>query len=136
MSLEQLLATADVVSLHCPLNADTRHLIDADALAQMKSDAILINTARGALVDPRALADTLRARGIAGAAIDVLTEEPPVNGDPLLAEHLGNLILTPHIAWAAREARQRAVDQAAQNMLEFRQGNTRNRVELDSREGK
>jgi glycerate dehydrogenase len=126
--LEELLARADVVSLHCPLTDATRGLIDAAALRFMKPDALLINTARGALVDEAALADALRAGEIGGAGIDVLSEEPPVNGNPLLDADIPNLIVTPHIAWAAREARQRAIDEMAANARAFLAGERRNRV--------
>ena len=126
--LDELLARADVVSLHCPLTPATRAMIDAAALERMKPDALLINTARGALVDEAALADALRAGHIGGAGIDVLSEEPPVNGNPLLADDIPNLIVTPHIAWAAREARQRAIDEMAANAKAFLDGVMRNRV--------
>ena len=126
--LATLLARADVVSLHCPLTAATRGLIDADALRRMKPDALLINTARGALVDEAALAAALRAGRIGGAGIDVLSEEPPVHGNPLLDGTIPNLIVTPHIAWAARDARQRAIDEMAANARAFLTGETRNRV--------
>jgi glycerate dehydrogenase len=132
--LRQLLADSDVVSLHCPLNDATAKLIDADALALMRDDAVLINTARGGLVDSAALAAALRAGRLGGAAIDVLPEEPPVNGDPLLASDIPNLIVTPHIAWAAREARQRALDEAARNLAAWRAGAIRNRIELTATE--
>lgn len=126
--LDELLERADVVSLHCPLTPATRGIIDAAALARMKRDALLINTARGALVDEAALADALRAGAIGGAGIDVLSEEPPVHGNPLLADDIPNLIVTPHIAWAAREARQRAIDEMAANARAFLAGKSRNRV--------
>ena len=126
--LPELLARADVVSLHCPLTDATRGLIDAAALQRMKPDALLINTARGALVDEAALAAALRAGAIGGAGIDVLSEEPPVHGNPLLDGAIPHLIVTPHIAWAAREARQRAVDEMAANARAFLAGEARNRV--------
>ena len=119
LPLAQLLPQVDVLSLHCPLTGETRHLIGADQFRQMKSDAILINTARGALVDTAALARALRSGAIGGAAIDVLPQEPPVGGDPLLAPDIPNLILTPHTAWAARESRQRGMDQVAENVAAF-----------------
>jgi glycerate dehydrogenase len=112
----QVLAEADILSLHCPLTDATRGLIDADALARMKPAALLINTARGALVDSAALAAALRAGRLAGAGIDVLPQEPPVDGDPLLDPAIPNLIITPHVAWAARESRQRAIDEIAANI--------------------
>ncbi|HUG98814.1 MAG TPA: D-2-hydroxyacid dehydrogenase [Gammaproteobacteria bacterium] len=128
LPFERLLAEADILSLHCPLTDATRGLIDAAALARMKPDALLINTARGALVDSAALAAALRDGRIAGAGIDVLPQEPPVDGDPLLDAAIPNLIITPHVAWAAREARQRAVDEIAANIRSFLAGGRRGRV--------
>ncbi|MDX1515502.1 MAG: D-2-hydroxyacid dehydrogenase [Woeseiaceae bacterium] len=124
----ELLQRVDVLSLHCPLNDDTRNLIGADELARMKQSAILINTARGGLVDSRALAGALAGGVIAAAAVDVLPKEPPVDGDPLLDYDGGNLIVTPHIAWATGEARQNAIDELARNIAAFRDGRRRNRV--------
>jgi glycerate dehydrogenase len=126
--LDELLERADVVSLHCPLNPRTRGLIGARELGLMKRDALLINTARGGLVDSEALADALRAGRLGGAGIDVLPEEPPVHGDPLLADDIPNLIVTPHVAWAAIEARQRAVDEVAANVASYLAGGRRGRV--------
>ena len=94
----------------------------------MKADALLINTARGALVDSAALAEALRAGALGGAGIDVLEQEPPVDGDPLLGDDIPNLIVTPHVAWAAREARQRALDEIAANVAAWLGGERRNRV--------
>ncbi|MBP6514245.1 MAG: D-2-hydroxyacid dehydrogenase [Steroidobacteraceae bacterium] len=128
VDLDALLPEADVLSLHCPLTADTRGLISAERLARMKPDAVLINTARGALVDAHALAEALRAGRLGGAAIDVLEKEPPVNGNPLLDASIPNLIVTPHTAWAARESRQRCLDELAANVVAFRRGEKRNRV--------
>jgi glycerate dehydrogenase len=126
--LHEMLPQVDVLSLHCPLTPATRNLIGARELAMMKRDALLINTARGALVDSEALAQALREGRIGGAAIDVLPQEPPVDGNPLLAPDLPNLIVTPHIAWAAREARQRCIDEMAANVEDFLRGGRRNRV--------
>jgi glycerate dehydrogenase len=126
--LEHLLRSADIVSLHCPSTAATRGMIGAAQLALMKSDAILINTARGALVDSAALAAALKERRLGGAGIDVLPQEPPVDGDPLLEADLPNLIVTPHIAWGAREARQRCLDEMAANIQDFLHGGRRGRV--------
>ena len=109
--LDDLLPELDVLSLHCPLTEATRGLIGRDRLARMKPDAVLINTARGALVDARALADALKAGKLGGAGIDVLEREPPPPGHPLLDPSIPNLIVTPHVAWAAREARQRCLDE-------------------------
>ncbi len=126
--LGELLPLADVLSLHCPLTAHTTGLLGAAELARMKHDAVLINTARGALVDAAALADALRAGRIGGAGIDVLAQEPPADGSPLLAPDIPNLIVTPHVAWAAREARQRCIDEMAANVEDFRRGGRRGRV--------
>jgi len=126
--LHELLQQADIVSLHCPLTEDTRNIIDAAALEQMKLDALLINTARGGLVDSAALLAALVNKEIGGAGIDVLPEEPPVNGDPLLDAQLPNLIVTPHVAWSARESRQRALQEIVANIVAFRAGEERNRV--------
>ena len=126
--LATVLETADVLSLHCPLNEQTRRLIDRAALARMKQHAIVINTARGALIDTTALAEALLSGTIAGAAIDVLPKEPPVDGDPLLDYAGDNLIVTPHIAWATREARQNAIAELALNTRAFLNGERRNRI--------
>jgi glycerate dehydrogenase len=126
--LDELLAAADIVSLHCPLTPATRGLIGARELELMKPDALLINTARGALIDSAALAAALRAGKLGGAGIDVLPQEPPVDGDPLLDSGVPNLLVTPHIAWAAREARQRCIDEMAANIRDFRSGGRRGRV--------
>jgi glycerate dehydrogenase len=128
MDLDELLAAVDVLSLHCPLAPATQGMIGASRLSRMKRDAVLINTARGALVDAAALADALRGGRLGGAAIDVLSQEPPVDGNPLLAGDIPNLIVTPHIAWAAREARQRCIDEMAANVADFRRGGRRGRV--------
>jgi len=128
VTLDELLRTADVLSLHCPLTPATTGMIGRRELALMKPDALLINTARGALVDLEALAEALRAGDLGGAAIDVLPQEPPVGGSPLFAPGIPNLIVTPHIAWAAFEARQRAVDELALNAEDFLRGGNRGRV--------
>ncbi|MFV8570181.1 D-2-hydroxyacid dehydrogenase [Marinobacter sp. SBS5] len=114
--LDELLAQSDVLSLHCLLTEETRNLIGARELGLMKPTALLINTSRGGLVDENALANALREGQIAGAGFDVLTEEPPRKGNPLLAEDIPNLIVTPHSAWASREARQRIVEITANNL--------------------
>lgn len=126
--LDELLPRVDVLSLHCPLTMATRGLIGAPQLARMKSDAVLVNTARGALVDGAALADALKGGRLGGAGIDVLEREPPRADHPLLDPSVPNLILTPHIAWAAREARQRCLDELALNVADFLEGRTRGRV--------
>ena len=126
--LHDLLEQADIISLHCPLTDATRHMIGADELRLMKSEALLINTARGALIDSRALAEALDKGVIAGAGIDVLEEEPPPDDEPLLGPGRPALILTPHIAWTARESRQRAVDQMAENVADYLKGGRLRRV--------
>ena len=129
VSLDELLARADVVSLHCPLNDATRGLFGGDEFRKMKDSAVLINTARGGLVDSQALADALRNGDIAAAAIDVLPQEPPVAGDPLLDYEGDNLIVTPHIAWGTLQARQNAIDELTANVRAFLEGERRNRVD-------
>lgn len=126
--LETVLAESDVVTLHCPLTPQTTGLIDARRLALMKPDALLINTARGALVDVEALAAALRSGRLGGAAIDVLPQEPPTEGSPLFAPDLRSLIVTPHVAWAARESRQRCLTEMAANVQDFLAGGRRGRV--------
>ncbi|MCG7533267.1 D-2-hydroxyacid dehydrogenase [Psychrobium sp. MM17-31] len=116
VAFETVLKQADVISLHCPLTDNNHHLIDEGALALMKSSALLINTARGPLIDESALLKVLENNGIGGAALDVLSQEPPPANHPLLAYRGDNLIITPHIAWAAREARQRLVNMLAANL--------------------
>lgn len=128
VAFDELLARSDVVSLHCPLNDDTTGLIGAAELEAMKNTAILVNTARGGLVDTRALADALGSGVIGAAAVDVLPQEPPVDGDPLLDYDGDNLIVTPHIAWASNEARQNAIVELAANIRAFSAGESRNRV--------
>ncbi|MBW7470946.1 D-2-hydroxyacid dehydrogenase [Marinobacter sp. M216] len=116
LPFDEFLQKADVISLHCLLTDETRNLIGARELKMMKNDALLINTSRGGLVNEQALADALRAGEIGGAGFDVLTEEPPRNGNPLLSGDIPNLIVTPHSAWASQEARQRIVDITARNL--------------------
>jgi glycerate dehydrogenase len=129
VSLDDLFARADVVSLHCPLNDATRGLLGAAEFRKMKKTAMLINTARGGLVDTQALADALRNGDIAAAAIDVLPQEPPVDGDPLLDYEGDNLMITPHIAWGTLQARQNAIDELTANVRAFLAGEKRNRVD-------
>ena len=124
----ELLAASDVISLHFPLTEETRKLFGAREFKAMKDSAILINTARGGLVDSQALADALANGQIAAAGIDVLPQEPPADGDPLLDYDNDNLIITPHIAWATDEARQNAIDELAANTRAFLEGVERNRV--------
>jgi glycerate dehydrogenase len=124
----EVLAASDIISLHCPLTDATRGLFGASEFREMKNDAILINTARGGLVDSRALVGALEVGEIAAAAVDVLSTEPPVDGDPLLDYDGPNLILTPHIAWATATARQHAIDELTANTRAFIEGRERNRV--------
>jgi glycerate dehydrogenase len=122
LALSDLLPMVDVLSLHCPLTAQTERLIAAPELALMKKSAILINTARGAIIDEQALKQALVNGDIAGAGLDVLSEEPPVNGNVLLDENINNLIVTPHSAWIATEARQRLITQMVENINGYLQG--------------
>jgi glycerate dehydrogenase len=119
ISFDTLLAESDIISLHCPLTDNTEGLFDENAFKKMKSSAILINTARGGLIDDHALIKVIEDKAIAGAAIDVLNQEPPDSDHPLMQKQYSNLIITPHIAWAAREARQRALDRIAENIEAF-----------------
>ena len=128
VAFEQVLAEADVLSLHLPLTSATRHLIGATELASMKTSAILINSARGGVVDEVALVEALRAKRLAGAAVDVLTTEPPPADHPLLTANLANLLVTPHIAWASRQAQQRMADEVVENIAAFLRGELRNRI--------
>ena len=128
VAFDDLLARADVISLHCPLNDQTDKLFDADAFRKMKTGAFLINTARGGLVASEALVAALESGHLAGAAIDVLPQEPPVRGDPVLDYKGDNLIVTPHVAWATDEARQNSIVELAANVEAFLKGEERNRV--------
>ena len=125
---EEVLRRSDVLSLHCPLTEETKNLIGADELAQMKPDAILINTARGGLIDDHALIEALKNGRLAGAGIDVLRNEPPREGNPLLEVDLPNLIVTPHNAWASRQAMQTLADQLVDNLEAFVRGSPQNLV--------
>jgi glycerate dehydrogenase len=128
MPLNSLLSKADIVSLHCPLTETTKNLIGEKELELMPSTSLLINTSRGALIDEPALRQALIEERIAGAALDVLSVEPPVDGNVLLNESIPNLIITPHVAWIAQEARQRLIDQVAGNVEAFLQGKPQNQV--------
>ena len=128
VAVEDLLEQADVLTLHCPLTDATRGLIGHAELERMKPDALLVNTARGGIVDEAALADALRAGAIGGAGMDVLTQEPPRDGNPLLADDIPNLIVTPHSAWGSHAARQRLVEQVADHIADFRAGRPGNVV--------
>jgi len=128
VAFDELIAVADVISLHCPLTPETKGLIAADEFRRMKADSILINTARGGLVHSAALVRALEAGEIGGAIIDVLPEEPPVNGNPLLDYAGLNLLMTPHVGWATNEARQAGLDQLMSCVTAFQNGNRQNRV--------
>lgn len=128
LALDDLLARADILSLHCPLTDATRGLIGRRELQAMKNDALLINTARGGIVDEADLVEALRAGEIGGAAFDVLTEEPPRRGNVLLDAALPNLLVTPHVAWASRESRQRVIDIVAANIEAYMDGRPENVV--------
>ena len=131
VSFQAALAEADIVSLHCPLTPETQNLIAADELQAMKRSALLINTSRGGLVNEAALVQALKEGWIAGAGFDVLSKEPPTDGNPLLAPELlalPNFLLTPHVAWASRPAMQALVDQLIANIEAFVQGQPQNRV--------
>jgi glycerate dehydrogenase len=125
---DEVLARSDVISLHVPLTAETRNMIGIEELRKMKRTAILINTARGGLVDEQALARALREGLIAGAGFDVLSKEPPREGNPLLELRLPNFILTPHVAWASDGAMQFLADQLIDNIEAFVRGQPQNLV--------
>lgn len=128
VSFEDAVQAADVLSLHCPLNAQTENMIGENELQQMKPGAVLINCGRGGLVDENALVAALKYGQIGGAGVDVLTQEPPKNGNPLLKARLPNLIVTPHTAWASREALDRLFDILLANINAFVKGEAQNRV--------
>ena len=120
VELDSLFATSDVVTLHCPLNASTRNMVDARRLKLMKPMAMLINTARGPLVDEAALAQALKSGQLMAAGIDVMSKEPPAADNPLLA--VDNCYITPHIAWASKEARVRLLDVVTANLKAYLAG--------------
>jgi glycerate dehydrogenase len=127
LNILEVLRQADVVSLHCPLTSETRNLINEETLRSMKPTAVLINTARGALVDEAALLRALREHRLAAAALDVISEEPPASNHPMIAasRQLENLFITPHVAWSAREARERLLKEVAENITAFLEGKAR-----------
>ena len=129
VDLAAALRESDIVSLHVPLTPETKNMIGAKELSAMKRSAILINTGRGGLVDEEALADALTGGVIAGAGVDVLTAEPPKQGNILLDLRLPNLIVTPHVAWASQEAMQILADQLIDNIEAFAAGSPRNAVD-------
>lgn len=126
VSLEELLATSDIVSIHCPLNEQTRGLINAESLAKMKQGAVLINTARGPIVDEQALADALNSGRIAGCGLDVLANEPMRADNPLVGAK--NCIITPHVAWSPMETRERLIEIVADNIASYLAGRPKNVV--------
>ncbi len=129
VDLETIYRESDVITLHTPLTPETRNMIGAKEFKMMKSSAILINTARGGLVDEQALADALKSGTIGGAGFDVLTKEPPKDGNVLLDLRLPNFILTPHVAWASQEAMQILADQLIDNIEAFVAGKPQNVVQ-------
>jgi len=129
LPLAELLPRIDVLSLHCALSEQTRGLIGEAEIAAMRRGALLLNMARGGVVDEAATAAALRSGQLGGAAFDVLTAEPPPLDNPLLAPDIPNLLLTPHTAWASRAARQRLIDEIGANIRAFAKGTERNRVE-------
>jgi glycerate dehydrogenase len=129
VDLDEVFAQSDVISLHCPLTKENHHLVNAKRLAEMKRSAILINTARGPLVDTEALAKALQEGEIAGAGLDVMETEPPIAGHPLFSAP--NCHITPHIGWAAQAARRRLIGIAAQNVKSFLDGTPENVVNQD-----
>mgnify|MGYP001601411093 CR=1 FL=1 len=133
VSFEHVVAQADILSLHCPETANTKNLINANVLTKMKSTAMLINTARGALINSTDLLSALNSKQIAYAVLDVLEQEPPPTAHPLLIalqeNHLDNLKITAHIAWASNEAQQRLIDLLSENIAAFNQGERLNRLD-------
>ena len=128
VAFNEVLKASDVITLHCPLTKETRNLIDWSELQLMKRESLLINTARGGLINEAALLQALREGVISGAAFDVLSQEPPRNGNPLLEAKLPNLIVTPHVAWASREAMQTLANQLVASMEAFLRAETAHRV--------
>lgn len=126
VGLEELLTESDVISLHCPLTAQTENLINTESIRKMKSTSLLINTSRGGLIDAKALADALNEGLIAGAGVDVLRQEPPEVDHPLFGAK--NCLITPHIAWATKEARGRCMQILVDNVKGFSEGAAVNRV--------
>ena len=125
---DSVIAESDIISLHCPLADNTRNLISARVLEKMQDHALLINTARGGLIDEKALAEALRNHTIGGAGLDVLSQEPPLEDHVLLSSDIPNLVSTPHPAWASQPSRQRLLNQLADNISAFLNGQPRNVV--------
>ena len=130
LPLAKLFRQADVITLHCPLTAQTKNLINAETLSLMKPTALLVNTARGALIDETALIQALREKRLAAAALDVISREPPPADHPIIqaAKELDNLLVTPHTAWSARETRERLLEEVVSNISAFFEGKPRNIV--------
>ena len=128
LKFDELIRQADIISLHCPLNHDTRNMIGEAELKAMKPQALLINVGRGGLVDEQALVAALKYGQLGGAGFDVLTDEPPKNGNPLLSAQLPNLIVTPHMAWGSQEAMNRLFEMLLDNIRAFVRGEPQNRV--------
>ena len=126
VTLNELFSACDVVSLHCPLTAENKEMVNSFRLSLMKQGAILINTSRGGLIDEKALEQALLSGKLLGAGLDVLSSEPVPNGNPLLK--LKNCFITPHIAWATRESRMRLMNQAVENLKAWMEGRTINTV--------
>ena len=126
VTLNELFSACDVVSLHCPLTAENKEMVNSFRLSLMKHGAILINTSRGGLIDEKALEQALLSGKLLGAGLDVLSSEPVPNGNPLLK--LKNCFITPHIAWATRESRMRLMNQAVENLKAWMEGRTINNV--------
>lgn len=120
VSLDQLLAESDIVSLHCPLTPETKRIINAERIVQMRPGAILLNTARGDLIDEWAVAEALKSGRLGGLGTDVLSQEPPSAGNPLL--QAPNVLITPHMAWATARARQNIIDLTARNIRQWLEG--------------
>jgi glycerate dehydrogenase len=126
--LRQLFETSDVISLHCPLTENTKHLINRETLSWMKPEAFLVNTGRGGLIDENALQEALVSKKISGAGLDVLSVEPPPSNHPLLSLKLPNLMITPHTAWTSIDARKRLLNEVVANIEAFLKGQDRNKV--------
>lgn len=119
LSFDEVIASSDVISLHCPLTADTKHLVNANVIDKMKNEVILINTSRGAVIDEDALSQAMNKGAFFGVGLDVLSTEPPCKTNPLLSVNHPNFILTPHIAWAADKSRARLMASVINNLREF-----------------
>jgi glycerate dehydrogenase len=130
LPLDTLMSEADIITLHCPLTAQTKNLINRETLSRMKPTGFVINTARGGLIEETALIEALREKRLAGAAVDVVSREPPPPDHPLIqaAKELDNLLVTPHTAWSARESRQRLLNEVAENISAFLSSKPRNLV--------